>query len=122
LRMQTLEVFKVPVKERVLVVPFDLQGERSVSGMPHVIHLVRLGLAFVAIDDGLHKEFVLPPADAIERIAQALGRLGLAAAALDQFTRGQPEAQKNRDQRLDLVTEIPGEDRPGMIARVDIEA
>src|SRR6185437_13235263 len=83
--VQSLEVFKIAVKERILVVPLDLKGDGSGSERPDVINLVRLGLPLDAIDDSLNHEDVLAPLVRGQGPAKALGALGFAAARPDDF-------------------------------------
>ncbi len=60
--MEALEVFKITVKEGILIVPFDLKSERASLGPANVINLVACGALLPSVNQRLHYEIVLLPA------------------------------------------------------------
>ena len=73
--MQSLEVLEVTVKERIFVVPLDL--ERNGSGIERidVIDLEGLGFFLHAVDNSLNDEDMLAPLMRGQRLSEPLGPL-----------------------------------------------
>ncbi len=120
--MQALEVFQIPVEERVLVVPLDLQRQRAGPARANVVDLVAGPVPErPAVHRGHDLEHVLAPAGARQHPAQPLGRGRLAAARGDQLRgRNRDFAQRGHQLRR-LVREVVPEDRLRMVARRDVE-
>ncbi len=83
--MQPLEVLKVAIEKRVLVIPFDLERNRSGAERTDVIDFVGLGFARHAVDGPLNDKVMLIPFPGPEGIAKSLRALRFAATRPDDF-------------------------------------
>jgi hypothetical protein len=70
--VQTFEVLKITIEERVLVVPLDLKSDRASGEWADVVHFMTLALQRPPVDNALDDEVVLAPPLLPERAAQPL--------------------------------------------------
>ena len=83
--MESLEVLKVAIEKRVLVIPFDFKGNRSSGQRTDVIDFVGLGFAWHAVDGTLNNKVMLISFPGPEGIAKSLRALRFAATGPDDF-------------------------------------
>ncbi len=120
--MQALEVLQIAVEERVLVVPFDLERNRSCVERFHLVDLVRLRFFLDSINDPLNDEIMLAPVVSGQSVAKALRPLCLAASRSDNFLTRNGRRQQNTFKLLGYFVKIDAKYSLGVRSKFDFEA
>ena len=63
--MQAFKIVQIPIKEGILVVPFDLKSKHPSPKSLHMVNLVRNGLFLFSVNNLLHLEIVSYPTEPI---------------------------------------------------------
>ncbi len=120
--MQPLIVFKIPIEERIFVVPFDFQGDNAGGKSLDVIDLMGNRLSGDTIDGPLNLEFMFAPPLLVKRSTEPLRSLCFASARSDDLLDRYCRTQQNAFQLLRDFWKIDAENRLGVGMKFDLKA
>ncbi|MNV54670.1 hypothetical protein D3C71_1468760 [compost metagenome] len=121
--MQTFEVLQISIKERVLVVPLDLEGDAFATlQLSDVVNDVGLAFATSPVDDPLDDELRLGPLERGQGVAEPLRPLGLPASAGDDFFDRDRRVQESFLELLGRAREVRFQNGASMRVKLDLKA
>jgi hypothetical protein len=121
--VKPLEVFSITVKERIFVIPFNLQGKCACRKPFGVINFVENGFLLFSIHDFFDLEVVLSLTVVIRQYApKSLGELALTSAAANQFLGRNPCAGQNRFKFCYCISHVMSQDRCRVVQSKNLQA
>lgn len=121
-RMQAFEIFQVAIEKRVLIVPFDFEGDNAFFECADVIHFVRYRFALYAVDRLFDGEVDFLPAFGGQAVTQPLCAFCFPSTPADDFGYGDRQFFQRGRQLGDCLRKVHPDDRGGVAMKFDLIA